>query len=161
VSLRVLPSPRPPPLLSLDDEFFAGISDERIPVATPPKPQRVVPPPVPDEPPPGPAPFHDVGFDMDETTVLGPPSARTARGWAYRVDEILAPRGKTLRFRDGRLRFSRADFLRFSQNLLYTIAAYDLPVDPSRIPWGAFKDEEESFDQETDWERLRSWLEDR
>jgi hypothetical protein len=154
---RQLPRPKPPPLLSLDDEFFSGVSDERVLV--PSSPTVVVR--VPDEPPPGPPPYHDVGFDMDETAVLGPPSASTARGWAYRADKVLVPPGKTLRDDEGRMRFTRADFLRVPARVLHTLAAYELQVDPSRIPWGAFKDEVETFDREADWERLRAWLEER
>lgn len=156
---KLLPRPKPPPLLSPDDEFFAGISDERLAVTLPSVTVRA--PVVDSEPPPGPAPFHDVGFDMDETVVLGPPSASTARGWAHRADKVLAPVGKTLRDTDGRMLFTRADFLRVPVRVLQTLAAYGLQVDAGRIPWGAFRDEEDQFDREANWERLRSWLEER
>jgi hypothetical protein len=103
-----------------------------------------------------------VGFDIDETTVLGPPSPNTARGWAWRADKVLSPKsGKTLRDEEGRMRFSRAEFLRVAPDVLRMLAAYGLQVDPSRIPWGAFRDEVETYDREADWERLRSWLDER
>ena len=156
---RQLPRPRVPPILSPDDDFFADVSDERIPVPRAPVPVMVVSR-TPDEPPPGPAPYFDVGFGMDETTVLGPPSVHTARGWAYRADKILAPPGKTLRDEEGRMVFTRSEFLRFTTNILRTLAAYELQVDPSRIPWGVFRNEEETFDREADWERLRAWIEE-
>jgi hypothetical protein len=157
---KLLPRPRRPPLLSLDDEFFAEISDERVVVT--PTTVTVRAPVVDSEPPPsGPAPFHDVGFDMDETAVLGPPSASTARGWAHRADKVLAPVGKTLRDAEGRMLFTRADFLRVPVRVLHTLVAYGLQVDAGRIPWGVFRDEEDQFDREANWERLRSWLEER
>lgn len=156
VPLRALPRPRPPPLVSPDDDFFAGV-DERVEPAPllPPTPQAAP------EVPAGPAPYYNVDFGMDATTVLGPPSIHTARGWAYRADKVLAPRGKTLRDSDGRMMFTRADFLRVSKDVLHTLAAYGLQVDASRVPWGAFRDEEDQFDREANWERLQSWLEER
>lgn len=120
---------------------------------------RVEIPPV--ETPEDPAPIEMVGFDMDETTVLGPPPARTARGWAYRANQALAPRGKTLLDTHGRMRFSRAQFLHVSRDVLRILSAYEVVNDPSRIPWGSFQGETPTGDQETDWELLRSWLEDR
>lgn len=155
--MRVLPRPRPPPLLSLDDALFAEISDERAVAAVVP-----VPPIIEETPPEGPSPFNDVNFDMDETAVIGPPSARTARGWAYRADKVLVPQpGKTLRDAHGRMLFSRAEFLRVPGDTLRLLAAYGVVIDVGRIPWGAFKGEEESLDQEVDYERLRAWLEER
>lgn len=103
----------------------------------------------------------ELDFTMDETTVLGPPSIRTARGWAYRVDKILSKPGKTMRDTDGKLRFTRAEFMQFSRSILMLLVAYEIPVDVSRIPWGTFRNETSTEDFEADWELLRSWLDER
>lgn len=101
------------------------------------------------------------GFSDDETLIIGPPSRRTARGWAYAVDKALKPPGKSLRDTEGRLLFTRADFLRFNKNILGILHAHGLTVNVSQIPWGAFAQEESSEDREADWERLSAWLEER
>lgn len=155
-----------PLLIPLDDEFFDdldappeedGDSDY---VVVKDDPQGFVPDYEPEHYEPGPA-YVDLGFTVDEIPLLGPPSKRTPRGWAYRVNKVLTKAGKTLLDTEGRLLFSRAEFLLFSREVLRTLASYELPVDVARIPWGAFAGEVASDDREADWERLRAWLDER
>lgn len=82
----------------------------------------------------------------------------TALGWALRVDELLAPPGKTLRVR-GQLNMSRAQFRRLRASHLAILQAAELRTEVWRIPWGAFVGEEYTANFEQDGERLRIWCE--
>lgn len=104
-------------------------------------------------------PHKEIDLTMSTEEVFGEGSAWTARGWACLVNKILARPGKTLRDKEGRLRFTRRVFLELDAETLQLVAAHGLQVDVTRIPWGAFAGEERTFDYEKDWEQLKEWTE--
>lgn len=96
------------------------------------------------------------GADLESLGIKLP--TWTALGWARRVDELLAPPGKTLR-RGGQLNMSRAQFRRLRADHLAVLQAAELRTEVWRIPWGAFVGEEYTASFEEDGERLRIWCE--